>query len=184
MNVKTIAAQFRERSAVPASYSADGLAEHSRFPDFLELAKPRVMVLAVFTAVVGLIIAHGELAPLQALAAVLSIAAGAGAAGALNMWYDADIDAVMSRTAMRPIPRGSVAKDEALVFGCILGAIAVAVLALATNLAAARAPGRHDPLLCGRVHGLAEAVHCCRAWNVLAVFVSRTRPRAFKRKRL
>ena len=105
--------------------------------DFFELTKPRVMLLAVFTAVVGLISAGGPLNPLQALVAVLSIAVGAGAAGALNMWYDADIDAVMTRTAMRPIPQGKVSKVEALVFGVVLGAMAVAVLALATNLTAA-----------------------------------------------
>jgi protoheme IX farnesyltransferase len=137
MNVKTIADQFCEKPAVPASSSADRLAESWRLSDFFELTKPRVMLLAVFTAVVGLISAGGELDPLQALIAVLSIAAGAGAAGALNMWYDADIDAVMARTAMRPIPRGRVSKAEALVFGTVLGATAVVVLALATNLTAA-----------------------------------------------
>jgi heme o synthase len=138
MNVKTIADQFCERPAVPASSDSAGrLAEHSRLFDFFELTKPHVMVLAVFTAVVGLISAPGQLGPLRALVAVLSIAAGAGAAGALNMWYDADIDAVMSRTAMRPIPRGKVSRLETLIFGLILGAIAVVVLALATNLTAA-----------------------------------------------
>jgi protoheme IX farnesyltransferase len=138
MNVKTIADPFCERPAVPApSHSAARLAERSRLSDFFELTKPRVMMLAVFTAVVGLISAGGGLDPLRALIAVLCIAAGAGAAGALNMWYDADIDAVMARTAMRPIPRGRVSKVEALVFGTVLGAIAVVVLALATNLAAA-----------------------------------------------
>jgi heme o synthase len=138
MNVKTIADQFCERRGVPASlHSADRLAERWRLSDFVALTKPRVMLLAVFTAVVGLISAGGQLDPLRALIAVLCIAAGAGAAGALNMWYDADIDAVMTRTAMRPIPRGRVSKVEALVFGAVLGAIAVAVLALATNLTAA-----------------------------------------------
>jgi heme o synthase len=108
MNAKIIADQLCERATVPASSrSADRLAERW-WSDFFELTKPRVMLLAVFTAVVGLISAHGQLDPLQALVAVLCIAAGAGAAGALNMWYDADIDAVMTRTAMRPIPRGSV----------------------------------------------------------------------------
>jgi protoheme IX farnesyltransferase len=137
MNVKTIADQFCERPAVPASsHSADRLVERW-WSDFFELTKPRVMLLAVFTALVGLISAHGPLDPLQALVAVLCIAAGAGAAGALNMWYDADIDAVMTRTAMRPIPRGSVSRVEALAFGVVLGAIAVLVLALATNLTAA-----------------------------------------------
>jgi protoheme IX farnesyltransferase len=137
MNAKIIADQLCERATVPASSrSADRLAERW-WSDFFELTKPRVMLLAVFTAVVGLISAHGQLDPLQALVAVLCIAAGAGAAGALNMWYDADIDAVMTRTAMRPIPRGSVSRAEALVFGSGLGAIAVVVLAFATNLTAA-----------------------------------------------
>jgi protoheme IX farnesyltransferase len=108
-----------------------------RLPHFINLAKPRVMALALFTAFVGLMIAPVRLEPLPGVIAILAIAAGAGAAGALNMWYDADIDAVMARTAMRPIPRGKVSKAEALVFGAVLGTIAVATLALATNLAAA-----------------------------------------------
>jgi heme o synthase len=138
MNVKTIADQVCERPAVPASsHSADGLTERLRLSDFFELTKPRVMLLAVFTAVVGLISAPVQLDPLRALVAVLCIAAGAGAAGALNMWYDADIDAVMARTSLRPIPRGSVSRLEALVFGAVLGALAVVALALATNLTAA-----------------------------------------------
>ncbi|MET4488946.1 heme o synthase [Bradyrhizobium sp. LA7.1] len=138
MNVKTVVDQLGERPAAPASsHFAARCAERWRLSDFFELTKPRVMLLAVFTAVVGLISAGGELDPLRALIAVLSIAAGAGAAGALNMWYDADIDAVMARTAMRPIPRGKVSKAEALVFGTVLGAIAVVVLALAANLTAA-----------------------------------------------
>jgi protoheme IX farnesyltransferase len=95
------------------------------------------MMLAVFTALVGLSSAPVRLDPLTTLAAVLAIAAGAGAAGVLNMWYDADIDAVMARTAMRPIPRGKVSRFEALVFGLVLGGFAVVVLALATNLTAA-----------------------------------------------
>jgi heme o synthase len=138
MNVKTIADQFCERPAVPASSRSVGrLAERWRLSDFLALTKPRVMILAVFTALVGLITARGELNPLQAFVAVLAIAAGAGAAGALNMWYDADIDAVMTRTAMRPIPRGRISKVEALVFGALLGAAAVVALAIVTNLMAA-----------------------------------------------
>ncbi|WP_458196542.1 heme o synthase [Bradyrhizobium sp. UFLA05-153] len=104
---------------------------------FISLAKPRVMALSLFTALVGLMIAPIRLEPLYGFIAILAIAAGAGAAGALNMWFDADIDAVMARTAMRPIPRGKVSKAEALVFGLVLGIIAVTTLALATNLAAA-----------------------------------------------
>ena len=108
-----------------------------RLPHFISLAKPRVMALALFTAFVGLMVAPTRLDPLPGSIAILAIAAGAGAAGALNMWYDADIDAVMARTAMRPIPRGKVSMVEALVFGLVLGVIAVTALALATNLAAA-----------------------------------------------
>jgi len=115
--------------------SRSGLLE--RLPHFISLAKPRVMALALFTAFVGLMVAPTRLDPLPCFVAILAIAAGAGAAGAMNMWYDADIDAVMARTAMRPIPRGKVSKAEALVFGIVLGAIAVAALALATNLVAA-----------------------------------------------
>jgi UbiA prenyltransferase family len=109
----------------------------ARLPDFVMLTKPRVMALAVFTALVGTIIAPGHLDPLLGSIAVLAIAAGAGAAGVLNMWCDADIDAVMTRTAMRPIPRGKVSRGEALAFGLVLACSAVAVLALASNVRAA-----------------------------------------------
>jgi heme o synthase len=109
----------------------------TRLPHFATLMKPRVMALALFTAFVGLMIAPTRLDPLPGFIAILAIAGGAGAAGALNMWYDADIDAVMARTAVRPIPRGKVSKLEALVFGLVLGVLAVTALALATNLAAA-----------------------------------------------
>jgi heme o synthase len=108
-----------------------------RLPHFVALMKPRVMALALFTAFVGLMIAPTRLDPLIGSMAILAIAAGGGAAGALNMWYDADIDAIMARTAMRPIPRGKVSKAEALVFGLVLGVVAVTGLALATNFAAA-----------------------------------------------
>src|SRR6516225_7965843 len=87
----------------------------ARIPYFITLVKPRVMALALFTAFVGLVIAPIRLDLLAGFLAILAIATGAGAAGALNMWYDADIDAVMARTAMRPIPRGKVSKPEALV---------------------------------------------------------------------
>jgi heme o synthase len=95
------------------------------------------MLLTVFTAFVGLVIAPSHLDPLLGFTAIVAIAAGAGAAGALNMWYDADIDAVMTRTARRPIPRGTISRSEALVFGCVLACSAVAVLALALNVQAA-----------------------------------------------
>src|SRR5882762_506967 len=139
MNAKSIAGQLGVRRArfALSSDSAHPLADHWRVPEFVALTKPRVMMLAVFTALVGLSCAPVRLDPLTTLAAVLAIAAGAGAAGVLNMWYDADIDAVMTRTAMRPIPRGKISRFEALVFGLVLGGFAVAVLALATNLTAA-----------------------------------------------
>jgi protoheme IX farnesyltransferase len=108
-----------------------------RLSAFVALMKPRVMVLAVFNAAVGLLIAPGHLDLLRGCIAVLAIAAGAGAAGVLNMWYDADIDAVMTRTARRPIPRGKVSPREALVFGLALAAAAVVALAVATNVGAA-----------------------------------------------
>ncbi len=139
MNVKSIAGQLGERRArfALSSDSAHPLADHWSVSDFVALTKPRVMMLAVFTALVGLSSAPVRLDPLTTLAAVLAIAAGAGAAGVLNMWYDADIDAIMSRTAMRPIPRGKVSRFEALVLGLVLGGFAVVALALATNLTAA-----------------------------------------------
>ena len=139
MNVKSIAGQFGERRArfALSSDSADPLTDHWSASDFVALSKPRVMMLAVFTALVGLSIAPVQPDPLATFVALLAIAAGAGAAGALNMWYDADIDAIMSRTAMRPIPRGRISRFEALVFGLVLAGFAVVVLALATNLTAA-----------------------------------------------
>src|SRR5712675_2991720 len=110
---------------------------YANIGDYVALMKPRVMSLVVFTALVGLMVAPGGIDPLAGVVALLCIAAGAGAAGALNMWYDADIDEVMARTAMRPIPSGRVSRSEALVFGLLLGGFAVVVLALATNLTAA-----------------------------------------------
>jgi protoheme IX farnesyltransferase len=95
------------------------------------------MMLAVFTALVGLSSAPVRPDSLTTFAAVLAIAAGAAAAGVLNMWYDADIDAIMSRTAMRPIPRGKVSRFKALVLGLFLGSFAVVLLGSATNLTAA-----------------------------------------------
>jgi protoheme IX farnesyltransferase len=104
--------------------------------DYIELMKPRVMSLVVFTAFVGLVIAPGHLHPVIALTAVICIAVGAGAAGALNMWYDADIDARMARTQARPIPAGRVAPGEALAFGVTLAGFAVVVLGLLVNVIA------------------------------------------------
>jgi len=112
----TDAPEFRVSEAMPG--------------DFLALLKPRVMSLVVFTAFVGLATAPGAIDPFLALVAILAIAVGAGASGALNMWYDADIDAVMSRTAKRPIPAGKVTPDQALAFGIVLSVLAVMTLGL------------------------------------------------------
>ncbi|MFZ1106706.1 MAG: heme o synthase [Hyphomicrobiaceae bacterium] len=101
--------------------------------DFIALMKPRVMALVVFTAVVGMVLAPTGQHPALAVIALICIAVGAGAAGALNMWYDADIDALMQRTAARPIPRGRVTPDEALTFGVVLAAGSVAVLGVLVN---------------------------------------------------
>ena len=105
--------------------------------DYLALMKPRVMSLVVFTALVGLVIAPGHLHPVIGFTALLCIAVGAGAAGALNMWYDADIDAVMTRTAQRPVPAGRIEPGEALAFGVTLAAFSVVALGLLVNLIAA-----------------------------------------------
>ena len=122
-------------TAIPVSRLRLSLS--ARLSDFVTLMKPRVMLLAVFTAVVGLVIAPGDLAPLPGAVAILAIAAGAGAAGVLNMWYDADIDAVMTRTAMRPIPRGRISRAEARAFGLVLAGGAVVALAVVANVASA-----------------------------------------------
>ena len=112
--------------SLPAAMPAD-------WRDFYALTKPGVMKLVVFTGLCGLLAAPAQLPPVLAFTAVLCIALGAGAAGALNMWYDADIDAVMSRTAKRPIPSGRIRPEEALAFGLTLSAFSVAILGLAVN---------------------------------------------------
>jgi heme o synthase len=101
--------------------------------DFFELLKPRVMSLVVFTAFAGFVLAPGHINPVIAVISILCIAVGAGASGALNMWYDADIDAVMTRTANRPIPSGRVTPSEALGFGLVLSGFSVTILALAVS---------------------------------------------------
>lgn len=101
--------------------------------DYFELLKPGVMRLVVFTAIAGLVIAPGQISPVIAIIAILCIAIGAGASGALNMWFDADIDAVMTRTAKRPIPDGRVTRSEALVFGLVLSFFAVFTLGILAN---------------------------------------------------
>src|SRR5260370_9475404 len=108
----------------------------ARIHDFVALTKPRVMSLVMFTAMVGYALAPGRRDALAGCIVLLSIAAGAGGAGALNMWYEADLDAAMTRTAGRPLPRGRVSPAEALAFGLALGGAGVAILGL-VNVAAA-----------------------------------------------
>jgi protoheme IX farnesyltransferase len=125
------AAAAREGRLAPP---LEGEAELS---DWLVLLKPRVMTLVVFTGLIGLLVAPGQLHPVLAFTAVLCIAVAAGAAGAINMWYDRDIDALMRRTAARPIPAGRILPRAALGYGVTLAAASVFVMYLATNLAAA-----------------------------------------------
>ncbi|WP_332686105.1 heme o synthase [Bosea sp. (in: a-proteobacteria)] len=105
--------------------------------DFFELLKPRVMFLVVVTALGGMVAAPGSVNPVIGFAALLAIAVGAGASGCLNMWWDADIDAVMTRTANRPIPAGRILASEALAFGLVLSVGSVLVLGLVANLISA-----------------------------------------------
>jgi len=105
--------------------------------DWIALLKPRVLTLVVFTGAIGLIIAPVKMNPVLALTAILCITIAAGAAGAINMWYDRDIDALMRRTANRPIPAGRIAPDSALAYGVFLAVFSVILMALATNLVAA-----------------------------------------------
>jgi protoheme IX farnesyltransferase len=108
-----------------------------RAGDYLALTKPRAMSLVVFTALVGLLSAPAPVHAADGLITIIGIAAGAGAAATLNMWYDADIDAMMRRTAGRPIPQGRVRPAEALAFGLTLAAGSVVLLGLWINVAAA-----------------------------------------------
>ncbi len=105
--------------------------------DWLALLKPRVVTLVVVTGIVGMLVAPGHLHPVLAVTTVLCIAIAAGASGAINMWFDRDIDAVMVRTRSRPIPAGKIAPGEALAFGVVLAVASVLLMALATNVIAA-----------------------------------------------
>ena len=120
-------------SITPVAASQEG----GSVADYFELLKPRVMSLVIFTALVGMVCAPGQLHPVLAVIALLCIAVGAGASGALNMWYDADIDALMARTIRRPIPDGRIEPTEALVFGLVLSAASVVVLAVTVSWFAA-----------------------------------------------
>ena len=114
-----------------------GAAGEGTLGDYVALLKPRLMSLCVFTALVGLVVAPVPMHPLLAAASILFVAVGAGAAGALNMWVDHDIDGLMRRTASRPVPAGRVARDDALALGLGLAGLSVAMLGLTANWAAA-----------------------------------------------
>ncbi len=125
-------------SDVGLRYPTDDVAVSSATAsDYVALMKPRVMSLVIFTALVGMVLAPGGLHPVLGAISILCIAVGAGASGALNMWYDADIDAIMSRTRARPIPSGRVNASEALAFGLILSCGSVFVLGIVANWLAA-----------------------------------------------
>ena len=111
--------------------------EEPEFRDYIELLKPRVMRLVVFTAVVGLFCSPVHIHPLIGFASILCVAIGAGAAGALNMWWDSDIDKVMRRTKLRPIPNGRISAEESLALGLVLSVLSVMMLGLFSNYVAA-----------------------------------------------
>lgn len=120
-----------------AMLSSTVTTEEPSIGDFIVLLKPRVMSLVVLTALAGMLAAPGDLHPFLQIIALLAITVGAGASGALNMWYDADIDANMARTAGRPIPRGRITPDEALSFGAVLSVFSVMTLGVIVNWVAA-----------------------------------------------
>jgi protoheme IX farnesyltransferase len=123
--------------AAPRLASVAGTAAPARWQDYVQLLKPRVMSLVIFTALTGLVCANVPLSPVIAFTSVLCIAVGAGASGALNMWYDADIDALMRRTQGRPVPAGRVQGADALALGLTLSLFSVGIMGLAVNLLAA-----------------------------------------------
>jgi protoheme IX farnesyltransferase len=133
--VTDISAADHHREVAPLASAP--LVSEAGVGDYVALMKPRVMSLVVFTAIVGLAVAPGHIHPVLAFTALLCIAVGAGAAGALNMWYDADIDAVMTRTSSRPIPRGRLTPGEAACFGMTLAVGSVVVLGLLVSWVAA-----------------------------------------------
>tara|TARA_B100000929_G_scaffold155910_1_gene123530 strand:- start:685 stop:1620 length:936 start_codon:yes stop_codon:yes gene_type:complete len=122
-----------EKPFAMTGVSARDAAMPSHWRDFWALTKPRVMSLVVFTALCGLLAAPGHIHPILGFTAILSIAVAAGASGALNMWYEADIDARMKRTKGRPLPAGRMNRDAALQFGLILSGFSVATMGLAVN---------------------------------------------------
>src|SRR4051794_31482929 len=139
-DVSAAVSHLRGASAGPLMSDAANTvapASVSEVRDWFVLLKPRVVSLVVFTGLIGLLLAPGAINPVLGFAAVLCIAVAAGAAGAINMWYDRDIDALMRRTAKRPIPAGRIEPDAALGFGVVLAVASVLLMFLATNVAAA-----------------------------------------------
>ena len=134
MSLISEGAELREQRLAPQALAEPSLATVG---DYIALLKPRVMSLVVFTALVGLSVAPGSLHPVTAFTALLCIAVGAGASGALNMWFDADIDAKMTRTARRPVPMGRVQPGEALAFGLTLSGFSVVILGVLVNVLSA-----------------------------------------------
>jgi heme o synthase len=118
-------------------FAANPAAATGEVGDYIALLKPRVMSLVVFTALVGMVVTHPPVHPVIAFGSLLMIAVGAGASGCLNMWWDADVDAVMIRTRGRPIPAGRVSREEALSFGLTLAVGSVLALGLIANWFAA-----------------------------------------------
>ena len=108
----------------------------TKVSSFVQLMKPRVMSLVIFTGFTGIYLAPGDLHPILTFISLLAIAAGAGASGAINQWYDSDIDAIMKRTSRRPIPSGEVKPEEALAFGVTISIISVLILSLSANFLA------------------------------------------------
>ncbi len=127
----------QQQSELQISPPTSNVADGGAVADYIALLKPRVMSLVVFTAFAGLYLAPGSLHPVIAFCAILCIAVGAGASGAINMWYDRDIDAVMARTCERPLPAGRLAPGQALGFGVALAAGSVLMMGLMVNWAAA-----------------------------------------------
>ena len=134
-----------ESADLPMQTEASARPSMADVGDYLALMKPRVMSLVVFTALVGLVIAPGHLHPVIGFTAILCIALAAGGAGALNMWWEADIDAKMKRTMRRPLPTGAIRREDARDFGLLLSGASVMVMGLAVHwLAAAVLPVEHD----------------------------------------
>ncbi len=120
-------------ASISAETNAQGTTFEPSVGDFFTLMKPRVMTLVILTALAGLVAAPGDLNPVLAVVAIVAISVGAGASGALNMWYDADIDEQMTRTVARPIPQGRVTPAEALAFGSVLSVFSVMTLGVLVN---------------------------------------------------